>query len=74
MLTLITRKGQIITASADGGSITRTHECRSVQNAVALECKLVRDPGFAREWVLDGDTKPPKRKPHGLERRAPGWG
>ena len=74
MLTLITRKGQIITASADGGSITRTHECRNVQSAVVLECKLISDPGFAGMWVLDGDTKPPKRKPHGLERRARDWG
>jgi len=68
----VVRKGKAVTVFDANGTLMRTHDCRNVQCAVALEEKLAEDPLFAAQWACGGDTKPPETKPHGLERPLAG--
>ena len=64
----ITRHDRTVTARDSIGAILRTHVCRSVPCAVALEGKLTSDRAFAAEWAISGDPQPPRLTPYGLER------
>ncbi len=68
----VARKGKAVTVFDANGRLMRTHECRNVQCAVALEEKLVGDPAFAIQWACGGDHKIPETKRHGLERPMAG--
>ncbi len=60
MTILITRGDTLITVSDDSSSVTRTHDCRSIRNAVELEQKLNDDKPFANIWMRMVDMKFPR--------------
>ncbi len=64
----ITRHDRTVTARDSTGVVLRTHVCRSVPCAVALEAKLTSDRAFAAKWAISADPQPPRLAPHGLER------
>jgi len=70
MVFSVARKGKTVVAHDANGRVMRSHECRSIKCAVALETKLVGDRPFFVRWASDGnDPKALKTKPHGLERQ-----
>ncbi len=65
----VTRRDRTVYASSSEGKISRSVECRNIQNAVDLEAKLIGDHEFAASWVRDGEPKGSELRYHRLERR-----